>query len=156
MFKLAKFALLAFALALVGCAAPQASHEEKLKIMTIKRSENLHKHVTEGRIVSTRIALPPAPPTVTDSVALATKSSVLGGAALVLGAMDTARNLRDAFYITYTEPGSDVKKETFVRFVPSRPDAYAPGKLFRHFVLKDTSEFLRWYDTEEAFQEFNQ
>ena len=155
MLKIAKAALVAIAIGLTGCAT--VSQEKAAQIESLKRSSGGFTLIAEGRIVSTHIGKAPAEvATAKDTVGLATKSTTIRGASLVLGALEILENNKDLFHIRYKEEGSDEEKLVLSQYVPQRPDQWKTGMLFRYFETRDGYHFLRGFNNEADFQVFNQ
>lgn len=153
MLKFIKLVALALAFGLAGCST--MSQDEIAKVRSLTRATGQFKTIDEGRILETRIGKPPAQTTVTDTVALGTKSQALQGIGLVLGTIDLIDKSADVFYVKYKEVGTDQEKLIFSRSIPIRPDLFTEGNLFRHFVTKDGVSYIRMFYTEEEFQAFN-
>ena len=153
MLKFVKIVALALTVGLAGCST--LSQEEITKVRNLTRATGQFKSITEGRIIETRIGKPPAQTTLTDTVALGTKSQTLQGIGLVLGTIDLLDKSADVFYVKYKELDSDQEKLIFSRSIPTRPDLFTEGNLFRHFVTKEGVSYIRLFYTEEEFQAFN-
>lgn len=153
MLKFVKIVALALAIGLAGCST--VSQEELTKVRSLTRATGQFKSITEGRIVETRIGKPPVQTSLTDTVALGTKSQALQGIGLVLGTIDLIDKSADVFYVKYKEIGSDHEKLMYSRTVPARPDLFTEGNLFRHFVTQDGFSYIRLFYSEDEFQAFN-
>ena len=147
-----KAILLALVLAATGCATT-GSQELGQQLHNAKKSDHFLKEVVDGRIVSVRVGARGSRDSILELGSHSGNAAVAGVAAMSHAA-SLIDSTRTVFWITYKAKADAAPKVFHSFMVPSRPDLYTEGTLFRHIKTKDGYEYLRRFDSEEEFNKF--